>query len=92
MELSLHALDQIVNPLELVHLLAEDLHVENDSQYSTKCPKCDSKLFILDNEFVCENANCFFKAGSCIDYLVAKNICNWDNAIDTLNKILDDNL
>jgi hypothetical protein len=92
MELSLHALDQIINPLELVHLLAEDLHVENGSQYSTKCPKCDSKLFILDNEFVCENANCFFKAGSCVDYLVAKGICNWDNAIDTLNKILDDKL
>lgn len=92
MELSVQILDQIVNPIELIHLLGEELHIGLSGEYTTNCPKCESKLFILDKEFVCENIFCTFRAGSAIDYLVAKGICKWDAAIETLNNILGDKL
>lgn len=92
MELSVQILDQIVNPIELIHLLGEELHVGLNGEYTTNCPKCESKLFILDKEFVCENSLCTFRAGSSVDYLVAKGICKWDTAIETLNNILSDKL
>jgi hypothetical protein len=92
MELSVQTLDQIVNPIELIHLLGEELHVGLSGEYTTNCPKCESKLFILDKEFVCENSLCTFRAGSPIDYMVAKGLCNWTNVIETLNSILDDKL
>jgi len=92
MELSVQILDQIVNPIELIHLLGEELHVGLNGEYTTNCPKCESKLFILDKEFVCENSLCTFRAGSSVDYLVAKGICKWDAAIETLNNILSDKL
>lgn len=92
MELSVQTLDQIINPIELIHLLGEELHVGLSGEYTTNCPKCESKLFILDKEFVCENSFCTFRAGSSIDYLVAKGVCGWNQAIETLNNILDDKL
>jgi len=92
MELSVQTLDQIINPIELIHLLGEELHVGLSGEYTTNCPKCESKLFILDKEFVCENSFCTFRAGSSIDYLVAKGVCGWSQAIETLNNILDDKL
>lgn len=92
MELSVQILDQIVNPIELIHLLGEELHVGPHGEYTTNCPKCESKLFILDKEFVCENSCCTFRAGSAIDYLVAKGICKWDGVIETLNNVLSDKL
>ncbi|MFN5249834.1 MAG: hypothetical protein ACK5DE_02205 [Bacteroidota bacterium] len=92
MELSVQNLDQIVNPIELIHLLGEELHVGLNGEYTTNCPKCESKLFILDKEFVCENSLCTYRAGSAVDYLVAKGICTWDSAIETLNNILSDKL
>lgn len=92
MELSVQILDQIVNPIELIHLLGEELHVGPNGEYTTNCPKCESKLYILDKEFVCENSLCTYRAGSAVDYLVAKGICKWDGAIETLNNILSDKL
>lgn len=92
MELSVQTLDQIINPIELINLLGEELHVGLNGEYTTVCPKCESKLFILDKEFVCENSLCNFRAGSSIDYLVAKGVCSWDQSIETLNNILDDKL
>ena len=92
MELSIQTLDQIVNPIELIHLLGEELHVGLSGDYTTNCPKCESKLYILDKEFVCENHLCTFRAGSAIDYLVAKGVCNWNQSIETLNNILDNKL
>jgi hypothetical protein len=92
MELSFQILDQIVNPIELIHLLGEELHVGLNGEYTTNCPKCESKLFILDKEFVCENSFCTFRAGSGVDYIVARGICKWDGAIETLNSILSDKL
>lgn len=85
-------MDQIINPVELIHLLGGDLHTGLGGEYTTNCPKCESKLFILDKEFVCENNVCTFRAGSCIDYLVAKGVCGWDRVIETLNSILDNKL
>lgn len=92
MELSVQTLDQIVNPIELIHLLGEELHVGLSGEYTTNCPKCESKLFILDKEFVCENSLCTFRAGSPVDYMVAKGLCNWTESIETLNNILNDKL
>lgn len=92
MELSIQILDQIVNPVELINLLGDELHVSLGGEYTTNCPKCESKLFILDKEFVCENSLCTFRAGSAIDYLVAKGLCTWDTSIETLNTILSDKL
>jgi hypothetical protein len=92
MELGLHAIEQIVNPIELVHLLSDDLQLSGAGQYTTKCPKCESKLYILDKEFVCENSLCFFRAGSVVDYLVVRGICTWDESIETLNRILDNRI
>lgn len=92
MELSVQALEQIVNPIELVHLLGDDLHTSASKEYTTSCPKCESKLYILDKEFACENSLCTFRAGSPIDYLIAKGVCKWDDCIETLDKILDGKL
>lgn len=89
MDVSLQALEQITSPLEIANLLGKDLNREANSYYTTPCPKCDNKLFIIDKELVCENSNCVFRAGSVCDYLVASGKCNWDNLIDTLNNILD---
>lgn len=85
----MQALEQIVNPTELIHLLGEELRTGANGEYTTVCPKCESKLYILDKEFVCENNLCTFRAGSPIDYLVAKGVCPWEQTIDTLNRILD---
>lgn len=92
MELGLHAIEQIVNPIELVHLLSDEINVSEAGQYTTICPKCESKLHILDNEFVCENSLCSFRAGSVIDYLIVKGICNWEDSIETLDRILSGKL
>jgi hypothetical protein len=92
MELSVQTLDQIVNPIELINLLGEELHVGPGNEYTTNCPKCERKLFILDKEFVCENNLCTFRAGSAIDYLVAKGVCGWNQAIETLDRIMDGKL
>jgi hypothetical protein len=92
MELSIQTLDQIINPIELINLLGEELHIGLSGEYTTNCPKCESKLFILDKEFVCENSLCTFRAGSAVDYLVAKGVCGWDQSIETLNSILNNKL
>lgn len=92
MDVSLQALEQITSPLEIANLLGKDLNKEDSAYYTTTCPKCDNKLFIIDKEFVCENSNCVFRAGSVCDYLVAAGKCNWDNLLDTLNNILDNKL
>lgn len=93
MDLSAIYLEQITSPLEVVNLLGHELHkVHATNYYTTKCPKCESKLHILDKEFVCENSGCVFRAGSVVDYLVAAKKCSWDTALETLNTILDNRL
>lgn len=92
MDLSIQSLEQTTSPIEIVNLLGRDLYKCEQGNYTTKCPKCESKLYILDKEFVCENSNCTFKAGSVCDYLVAGAYCKWEQVIDTLNTILDGRL
>jgi hypothetical protein len=92
MDVSLQTLEQITSPLEVVNLLGKDLVKDSSAYYNTKCPKCESKLFLVDRELVCENYNCVFRAGSVCDYLVASKLCTWDTALDTLNQILDNRL
>jgi hypothetical protein len=92
MDLSIQSLEQTTSPIEVVNLLGKDLYKCDQGNYTTKCPKCESKLYILDKEFVCENSNCTFRGGSVCDYLVAGSHCKWDQVIDTLNTILDGRL
>lgn len=92
MELSIKSLEQIASPIEVVNLLGRPLNKGPNGYYTTNCPKCESKLYIIDKEFVCENNSCTFRAGSVADYLVASKMCKWDNVVDTLNTILENKL
>ena len=92
MYLSIKALENATNPIEIVNLLGSELYKLNNGNYATDCPKCSSKLYIIDNEFVCENNACVFRAGGVVDYLVAANHCTWDSALSTLNTIISGRL
>lgn len=88
MELSIQALEQLTNPIEVINLLGRDLIRTAAGHYTTTCPKCENKLHILDREFVCENNSCVFRAGSVADYIVASGASKWENVIVTLDTIL----
>jgi hypothetical protein len=92
MDLSIQALEQTTSPIEIVNLLGHNLHRGDSGNYTTNCPKCESKLYILDREFVCENSMCTFRAGSICDYIVASKKCKWDQVIDIINTVLDGRL
>ena len=92
MDLSIQALEQTTSPIEVVNLLGHNLHRGDSGNYTTNCPKCESKLYILDKEFVCENSTCTFRAGSVCDYVVASQKCKWDQVVDIMNTILDGRL
>lgn len=88
MELNIKLLYHLVRPLEVINLLGCHLHKADNGQYNTTCPKCEKKLYILDNEVVCENGECTFRAGSIFDFVVAKEKCKWDEVIPLIDKIL----
>ena len=92
MELSIKSLEQITSPLEITNLLGRPLTKVDNDYYTTVCPKCESKLFIIDKEFVCESNACTFRAGGVVDYVVAAEGCKWDNVVDVLNTILNGRL
>lgn len=92
MELLIKSLEQVTSPIEIVNLLGKSLLKESNGHYTTSCPKCESKLFIVDKEFVCENNSCIFRAGSVIDYIVASEGCKWADVLDVLNTMLNKRL
>lgn len=89
MEISIKALEQIASPLEIINLLGKPLHKCAKGYYTTICPKCESKLYALDKELVCENNSCTFRAGSVVDYLMCLGGHKWEDVIAKLDTILN---
>jgi len=72
-----------------IHLVAglgfEPVKDTNTKNYTTNCPVCHNRLFVLPHGFLCENMNCDLKAGGVVDVLrYQQNLPDYHEAVSRL--------
>jgi len=81
------ALENSCSPLQLITGLGLD-PMRTGDQYTTTCPACQHRLYILQDGFLCENIECDFRAGSTLDFLkMSKGLNSYMDSVEYLENI-----